>query len=198
LTIIPSPDPMKENLNLRQSRGDDMEKSPKTGLILAGIISLIFCLTLAAGLYFFYQEGKQVKDYQAEDRPEGVAYNYLMALVKKDFARAYGYVSPDLSGYPLDVDDFLAELEDQGLLPAYEIDPCVYTEGVKTDGDQAEVELRVQYYDPCLKGWWLEIENLTQTPGQLTLKQVGESWMIIDADDWFFFSNCWVDVSHCE
>ena len=175
-----------------------MEKSPKTGLILAGIVSLVFCLTLGAGLFFFFLEGKQPKEFRTDDSPEAAAYNYLMGLVKEDFDRAYKYLSPQLPGYPVDMDQFLSELKDRELLPSYEIDPCVYIESVSLDGNQAEVDLRVQYYDPCLKGWWLEIENLTQTPGQLTLKQVGESWMIIDADDWFFFSSCWVDVSQCE
>jgi len=175
-----------------------MEESPKTGLILVGIIIILFCFTLGAGLYFFYQEGKQPKAYQAEDSPEDIAYNYLMALVKKDFDRAYGYLSPDLPGYPEDIDAFLIALEDRELLPAYEINPCVYVEGVNAEQDQALVNLRMQYYDPCLKGWWLEIENLSQTPGQLTLEQVGESWLIVDADDWFFFSNCWLDKYQCE
>lgn len=175
-----------------------MKNSPKTGLILAGIISMLICLTLGAGWFFFYQEGKQQKDYQADGSPEAAAFNYLMALAKKDFIRAYGYLSPDLAGFPADVDIFLAELEDRGLLPAYEIDPCVYIEDANINEDQAEVELRMQYYDPCLKGWWLEIENLTQTPGHLMLRQIGESWMIVDADDGFFFSNCWTDLDDCK
>jgi hypothetical protein len=175
-----------------------MEKSPKTGLILAGIISLVFCLTLTAGLFFFYQEGKQPKDYLTEDRPGGVAFNYLTALVKKDFTRAHSYLSTELPAYPNDEEDFLTTLEEQELLPAYEIDPCVYVEGVKLDGDQAEVELRMQYYDPCLQGWWLEIENLSQTPGKFYLELVEDSWMIVDADDRFFFSNCWSDLNDCK
>ena len=173
-------------------------KSPKTGIYLAVAISMMFCLILAAGMFFFYEEGNQPKEYQSDDSPGAVAYNYLLALAEKDFNRAYGYLSPDLPGYPVDVDEFLAELEDRELLPSYEIDPCVYIEAVGVNEGQAEVELRMQFYDPCLKGWWLEVENLSQTPGQIRLEQVGEDWVIVDADDWFFFSNCWADVSHCE
>jgi hypothetical protein len=175
-----------------------MKNPPKTGMILAGIISIIFCLTLAAGWYFFYQEGKQPKDYQAEDKPAGIAYNYLLALVDGDFQRAYGYLSPELPGYPSSSETFRIELEERELLPAYEIDPCVYVEEVTLNQDQAVVQLRMQYYDPCLKGWWLEIENLSQTPGKIYLEEIGGSWMIMDADDWFFFSNCWQDLNDCE
>ena len=175
-----------------------MREPQRIGLILAGIVSILFCITLVAGLFFFYQEGKQLKDYQVEDSPEAVAYNYLMALQKKNFSKAYDYLSPDLPGYPADLDQFIADLNDQELLPAYEIDPCVYIEEVKEQQDHTEVELRMQYYDPCLKGWWLEIENLSQTPGQLKLVQIGDNWKIVDANDWFFFSNCWADMSQCE
>ena len=173
-------------------------KSPKTGIFLAVAISMIFCLTLAAGMFFFYKEGNQPKEYQSDDGPGAVAYNYLLALAEKDFNRAYGYLSPDLPGYPPDVDQFILELEERELLPAYEIDPCVYLIKVDQDQDFAKVELRMQYYDPCLKGWWLEVENLSQTPGRIELERIEDSWQIVGGDDWFFFHSCWSDPNQCE
>jgi hypothetical protein len=155
-------------------------------------------LTLAAGLFFFYKEGNQQKGYQEGDRPEAAAYNYLMALARKDFSLAYVYLSPSLPGFPVNLDAFIGDLEEGDLLPAYEIDPCVYVENTDVFQGHATIDLRLQYYDPCLKGWWLEIQNLSQTPGQLKLVQEGGNWKIIGADDWFFFDKCWSDLSICE
>ncbi|HOF89582.1 MAG TPA: hypothetical protein PLZ36_15990, partial [Armatimonadota bacterium] len=36
--------------------------------------------------------------YRADDTPAGVTHNYLLALKQRDYARAYGYLSPTLSG----------------------------------------------------------------------------------------------------
>ena len=169
----------------------------RKALILIGI-GVLLCATLVVGLVAFFALTNRPKGYQSGDSPEATAYNYLMALVKKDYRRAYGYLSPTLPQYPEDLDIFIRDLEQHNLLPVYELDPCVYIEGAEVKSDQAEVKLRVQYYDPCLRSWWLEIQNLTQTPGQMRLEQVEGSWKIVDADDWFFYYGCWADSSECK
>jgi hypothetical protein len=55
--------------------------------ILAGIGLLVI---LALGLFFVRQ--KQV-DYVAEDTPQGVMLNYVIALTKGSYERAYGYLA---------------------------------------------------------------------------------------------------------
>ena len=158
----------------------------------------LFCIALIVGLVVYYNSGTQQKDYQPIDSPEATAYNYLMALVKKEYGRAYEYLSPTLPQYPEDLDTFILDLREHDLMPVYELDPCVYIEGIELQLDQAKVELRMQYYDPCLLGWWLEVQNLTQTPGQMTLEQIEGSWKIVDADDWLFYHKCWSEISECE
>ncbi|MDZ7844058.1 MAG: hypothetical protein U5K99_04545 [Anaerolineales bacterium] len=57
---------------------------------LQGIVLFIFILVIAAlGSYFVFQGGQK---YLPETKPENVARNYILALQKKDFDRAYGYL----------------------------------------------------------------------------------------------------------
>ena len=110
-----------------------------------------------------------------------------MALVRQDYARAHGYLSPALSQYPATVEGFLSDLEGHRLLPIYGLRPCVYVESVESDGDRATVELRVQYYDPCLRGGF-DFRNLSFNPTQLELEHVGEEWRIVDSEGGFFYA----------
>jgi hypothetical protein len=56
--------------------------------ILIGIGALIL---LALVLFFTRQNGKN--DYVAEDNPEGVVNNYVVAVLNKDYQKAYGYLA---------------------------------------------------------------------------------------------------------
>jgi len=58
---------------------------------LLGILVFIGLLVIAAlTLFFTYHEDQT---YGAEDTPEGVIHNYVLALQNYDFERAYGYLA---------------------------------------------------------------------------------------------------------
>ena len=83
--------------------------------------------------------------------------------------------SPALSHYPATVDAFRSDLEEHRLLPIHKLRPCVYLESAETDGDRAVVELRVQYYDPCLRGGF-DAQNLSFNKTRLQFARVGDKW----------------------
>jgi len=69
---------------------------------LIGILVGIGVLVAAALILFFIQQGKAV--YGDESTPEGVTRNYLLALQKRDYERAYGYLAefdnkPDFTSF---------------------------------------------------------------------------------------------------
>ncbi|MBN1135176.1 MAG: hypothetical protein JXM73_01230 [Anaerolineae bacterium] len=73
--------------------------------IVAGVVILVvvaFILTLLR---------VEAPQYQADDTPQGVAYNYLLAIQRQDYERARGYLSPTLRGYPATVEQFAADVE---------------------------------------------------------------------------------------
>ena len=69
--------------------------------LLAILIAIGVLVAVAVGL-FFIREDKQ--DYGLEDTPQGVLRNYIIALEKDDYQRAYGYLQ-DADGKP-DFDHF--------------------------------------------------------------------------------------------
>jgi len=59
---------------------------------LTGILIFIgFLVVLAVGLFFMRKGSEQV--YGPEDTPAGVVRNYVLALQKADYTRAYGYLA---------------------------------------------------------------------------------------------------------
>jgi hypothetical protein len=61
--------------------------------ILIGIGVLIL---LALGLFFMRQDKRE---YVADTTPEGVVHNYVLAILNKDYEKAYGYLA-DLENKP--------------------------------------------------------------------------------------------------
>ncbi|MDD2920886.1 MAG: hypothetical protein PHQ36_01245 [Anaerolineales bacterium] len=62
--------------------------------ILIGVGALIL---LALGLFFARQNGS--REYVADATPDGVVHNYVLAVLNKDYQKAYGYLA-DLDHKP--------------------------------------------------------------------------------------------------
>lgn len=67
---------------------------------LVGILAGIGALVLAALILFFVRQGSE--QYVDESTPTGVLQNYILALRKQDYSRAYGYVADSLNKPDLD------------------------------------------------------------------------------------------------
>jgi hypothetical protein len=72
------------------------------------VLLVIAALAALAVALFFLRQGQQ--DYVSDDIPQNIVRNYVLALEKKDFQRAYGYLregqgKPDLERFR---QDFLA------------------------------------------------------------------------------------------
>lgn len=77
-------------------------------LFLVGIITAVVLLILLA--IFLVWQTPSTAEYQAEDSPEGIAHNYLLALQREEYERAYGYLSPNLPGYPPSAEAFFTDV----------------------------------------------------------------------------------------
>ncbi len=69
----------------------------KQDRFLIGILIGIGVLILAALAVFFTRQNDQA--YLSDGTPDGVVHNYVLALIKKDYSKAYGYLA-DLDHKP--------------------------------------------------------------------------------------------------
>src|SRR5215218_6059695 len=69
----------------------------KQDRFLTGILIGIGVLIIAALAVFFTRKDSQT--YIADNTPEGVVHNYVLAVLKKDYQKAYGYLA-DLDHKP--------------------------------------------------------------------------------------------------
>jgi len=63
----------------------------KQDRFLIGILIGIGLLVAAALILFFMRRGEA--QYTSENTPQGIIQNYVLALQKKDFEKAYGYLA---------------------------------------------------------------------------------------------------------
>jgi hypothetical protein len=63
----------------------------KQDRFLMGILIGIGVLVVVALVVFFTRPDTQT--YVADDTPEGVVHNYVLALINKDYEKAYGYLA---------------------------------------------------------------------------------------------------------
>ncbi len=63
----------------------------KNDRFLIAILAGIILLAGAAIAVFFLRQSRM--DYRSDDLPENIVYNYVLALQRKDFDRAYGYIA---------------------------------------------------------------------------------------------------------
>ncbi|MHB8778571.1 MAG: hypothetical protein ACYC6R_12550 [Anaerolineales bacterium] len=102
--------------------------------ILIGIGVLIL---LALGLFFTRQDKR---DYVAETGPDGVVHNYVLAVLNKDYQKAYGYLA-DLEHKPA-YEEFRQSFFNGTVNPGdigLEIGP------VETHGNETVVSISIYY-----------------------------------------------------
>lgn len=70
----------------------------KQDRFLIGILGFIALLVIAA-LTLFFVRRDSVATYKPDDTPDGVVYNFVLAIQNEDIDRAYGYLA-DQDGKP--------------------------------------------------------------------------------------------------
>lgn len=63
----------------------------KEDRFLIGILIAVVLLIAGTALLLFTRQGKEV--YRSGDQPQDVVHNYVVALIKQDYEKAYGYLA---------------------------------------------------------------------------------------------------------
>ncbi len=110
----------------------------KQDRFLTGILIGIGALVLIALAVFFTR--KDTQTYVAEDTPEGVVHNYVLAILDKDYEKAYGYLA-DLKYKPT-YEEFRRPFLNGYVNPD---NTAVDVGESEIDGDEASVEVAQIY-----------------------------------------------------
>lgn len=150
----------------------------KQDRFLMVILGFIGLLVVTAVVLFFVRQEPQ--EYGAEDTPEGVLRNYILALQKGDYQRAYGYLQ-DADNKP----DF-ATFQQSFLKYELNVDPTGVQLGeVVISGENARVDVTIIHTsnDPFNRTW-------DETATAMLVLQSGE-WRILSMSypywgwDWY-------------
>jgi hypothetical protein len=83
----------------------------KSDRFLLGIVAGVAVLVVVA---FVLALRQPAPTYRTDAAPDAVVTNYLLAIQNGDYARAYGYLSPSVPGYPATVERFVDDIASQG------------------------------------------------------------------------------------
>ena len=150
----------------------------KQDRFLVGILIGIAVLILAALAVFFTR--KDNLNYGAEATPEGVVRNYIVAVYKRDYEKAYAYLA-DLENKPT-FEQFRQSFFSNYISPS---NAGVEVGATELSGDLASVTLNVSYNqsDPFSSGYRnTEYAQLVLQGGQWKLKQMPYNFW---AYDWY-------------
>lgn len=157
----------------------------KTDKLLIGIVAGIVVLVLVA---FGIALSRPKPTYQAEDRPEGVAFNYLFALQQEDYERAYGYLSPTLVRYPRTVEKFREQVRDYSwnFRSLEDTSTTLEVDSVEVNGQQAYVGIReTQFYEGDL----FSSSEYSHVFEMTLLQDENGQWKIERSDS--YWVQCW-------
>ena len=151
----------------------------KQDRFLTGILIGIAVLIVVALTVFFSR--KDNLNYVADDTPEGVVQNYVVALHKRDFDKAYSYLA-DLDNKPTQ-EQFRQSFFNHSIDPA---NAGLEIGKAEISGNSASVSLGVIYgqSDPFSSGYRnADYAQLVRQNGNWKIKQLpsGNFW----AYDWY-------------
>ena len=162
-------------------------KSPDKMLtaIVVGIIALVL-------IVFAVVLTRPEVEYRTDDTPEGVAFNYLLAIQNEDYDKAYGYLSPLLKDYPASVIEFKRDIQYDRW--RFREDSSVSLDIISTDLISA-TEAVVSVSETWFNSGGLFSSSQSATDFSIILNMIDGAWKIVDAD--YYFASCWSTTRDC-
>jgi len=153
------------------------------------LIGIVVGVIILIGAAFAVALSRPEPTFQPEDTPEGVAHNYLLALQKKEYERAYGYLSPTLEGYPDSVETFIDDI-DRNSWQFRELQEGSITLAVETTditGERAEVVVRENQFR---QGGLFDSNQSDRTFNMsLRFDKARNAWKITGSNSYWVY--CW-------
>ncbi|OGO11609.1 MAG: hypothetical protein A2Y53_07170 [Chloroflexi bacterium RBG_16_47_49] len=156
--------------------------------VLIGIVVGIVILIITALVITLM---KPEPTYLAEDTPEGVAHNYLLAIQQEDYERAYGYLSPTLVGYPRLEEEFIEDIQNNSWSFRLDRSTTLSVEASTITGSKSNVTVR----ELSIFGDDLFNSGQSTNNFEMNMHRISGEWKIVDSN--YYFASCWEWESGC-
>ena len=131
-------------------------------------------------------------EYKPGDSPEGIAFNYLLAIQNEDYERAYSYLSTHLQDYPKTAAEFMRDIENDRwrFRSGSSVSLDITSFDMLGDGE-AVVSVRETWFN----SGDLFSSSQSRKEFNIYLEREDGEWKIVDAD--YYFSACWTSINNC-
>jgi len=151
-------------------------------------IWIVIGVVLLVVVAFIVVLARPEETYKAEDTPDSIVYNYLLAVEKGDYERALSYFSETVSYPPEDVDEFADHLDHRRCSWKFgdlDRDHSIFIEPAVITGTRARVTVQqtIYYRDVLFRG------GQYQDDFQMRLKLEDNDWKLIGGDN--YWCECW-------
>jgi hypothetical protein len=166
-----------------------MKNAVGTDRFMAAIVAAIIVIVATA---FAVALRLPEPSFQAEDSPEAVVHNYLLAIRQQQYDRAYKYLAQDLPGYPDSEARFIAD-----------VNGCRWCFGM----DSEPATMAVQTTSMADGRAWVRIRATTFHEGDLfgsseytsaftmVAERQGGKWRLVRGESYWI--DCWHDPEAC-
>jgi hypothetical protein len=169
--------------HIAEVNGNDTSSNRLLLAIVIGTVALVV-IALVATLM------RPEQDYLPDDSPLGVAHNYLFALEKGEYERAYSYISPTTTGHPEHFEEFIASLDTYSFLNLDHRTTFQFELATASDTSVTVAVKETVFQKEGIFGR----DGYTSTFKMKLHLENGE-WKIIDSD--WYFAWCWKREEGC-
>lgn len=153
-----------------------------------GLIAIVAGVVLLVLIAFVVVLRQAPPEYRTDNNAEAAAHNYLLALRREDYARAYSYLSPNIEGYPDDLAQFTADVVATPYLFGQDRNEGLAVISSRMAGDDlAVVTGEITTFN---QGDLFGSSQYSYT-FQMTLAQEAGGWQITNSDQYWL--PCWTD-----
>jgi hypothetical protein len=153
--------------------------------IIAGVLLLVAVALLVA-------VRQPPLTYRPDGAPDSVAFNYLLALQRNDYARALAGLSPRVAGSPGDAQALAADVHENRYM--FQMDENMVAFSPDPAQVSAETATVLVHETRFYQGQLFNSGETTDT-FEMRLGQAGGAWTIVSADRYWL--PCWEQANGC-
>lgn len=162
-------------------------RMPSSDRLLWGIVGGAVLLAIIAAVVVFM---RTEPEYRTGNDPDDVVFNYILALERGDYERAYSYLSPTLPGYPKNVQQLRTQIPPSQFS---DDDVSYMVVDSKVNGDYATVLVRETIV------YRTDLISVSQSTNTITMELVrtDTGWQLIGGGGSWIWEWCWEDKGGC-